>query len=239
MSLRGILFDIDHTFFDGSYWHRLLHQMICKLGLREQFQTFRNEWQTGYLPRVYQGELKYWDALASFFCHLGLTPVEARELLVSSQAKLKHAQSNLRPLPQVIETLAELHKRQFRLGIVCNSIHQSHALLGILADINIRQPFDVVLTSRSLGRVLPDEAALVQAAREMLIGVDETAYVSTRVSRLEVAAQAGLIAIGLIDAPPADSVAEESELDAVRYVVGRFADLVPLVARLEAADAIR
>ncbi|HMP79979.1 MAG TPA: HAD family hydrolase [Pirellulaceae bacterium] len=239
MSLRGIIFDIDNTFFDGSYWHRLLHQMISKLGLREQFQTFRDEWQTTYLPKVYQGELKYWDALASFFCYLGLSPVEARELLVSSQAKLKHAQANLRPFAQVSETLAELQRRQFRLAIVCNSIHQSHALLGMLADINIRFSFDSVLTSRSLGRVLPDREALLQAAREMLIAPQEAAYVSTRANRLQIAGEVEMVPVWLIDASHAETVEEHKEVPAIDHLIGRFADLIPWVTRLEATNASR
>ncbi len=195
--LRGLLFDIDHVFFDGSYWHRLLHQMICRLGKREQFHAFRNQWQWEFLPKVYRGELKYWDALASFFCSMGLNESEARELLVTSQAKLKYAQDNLRAFPTVNETLQELRRRKIRLGIVTNSIHQSPALVGILADIKIGVPFDYVMTSRSAGRVLPDSAIFNEGLLGLILRDAEVGYVSARPDRLAIAAHCGLTPIWL------------------------------------------
>ena len=225
MQFGAIVFDIDNVFFDGTYWHRQLHQMVSKWGQQKQFHAFRKLWQADFLPRVYSGELEYWDALASFFCSIGLSVSEARELLASSKSKLKIVQANLRPFSNVSETLALLRNSRQRLAVVSNSVHQSSELLKLLEQIGIKTKFDFCMTSRSACRVMPDKMALIRVASELGICRAETAYVSTNLDRLEIAAETGLVPILLSDTP---TTLGERIPGTCGHTIRRFAELTSL-----------
>ena len=225
MQIGAIIFDIDNVFFDGTFWHRQLHQMVSKLGQQKQFHAFRKQWQSEFLPRVYSGELQYWDALTSFFCSTGLSAGESRELLASSKSKLKIVQANLRPYSNVAETLALLRNGQQRLAVVSNSVHHSNELLVLLEQIGIKTKFDSCLTSRSACRVLPDKMALIRVASELGICRSKTAYVSTNLDRLQIAEESGLLPILLSDTP---TTLGERMPGTWGHTIHRFAELAAL-----------
>jgi FMN phosphatase YigB (HAD superfamily) len=192
MFVQGMIFDVEDTFFDGTFWHRYLHRAICRLGDRRSFAEVQAAWQSQFLPEVYQGKRDYWDALASSFRLWGLSQCEVSELLAASQSRMKFAQANLRLFPFVSETLQRFKTRGLKLGVLCNSIHQPLAFAEMLLRMGVRTPMDAILTSRHLGRVLPDAAGFCAISEAMGCGVENLVYVSAREERLEVGHQAGL-----------------------------------------------
>jgi FMN phosphatase YigB (HAD superfamily) len=207
MSLQGIIFDVEDTFFDGTFWHRYLHRAVCRWVAEVSFNEVQSAWQSKFLPEVYQGQRNYWDALASFFRLWGLSECEVSELLVASQSRMKFAQANLRLFPQVDETLKQLKLQGLRLGILCNSIHQPQALAEILIRIGVRTQIDAILTSRHLGRVMPDVAGFQTIAEMLNCPMQSLLYVSARESRLEIGREAEVRCIQVakqqvVTAPP-------------------------------------
>jgi FMN phosphatase YigB (HAD superfamily) len=198
MAIKAVLFDIEDVFFDGTYWHRHLHQVISKLGVAIPFAQFQHVWQKKYLPKVYSGQSSYWDAMASFFCSWGISETLVRELIAGAQPKLKSVQASLRLFPEVNPALASLRKARLKLGIVCNSIHQPDELLANLRKGRLAGELDLVLTSQVQGRELPCSPSLSQIAQDWSLAPEELAYVSAKCERLNVAYATGLFTIRMI-----------------------------------------
>ncbi len=202
MSIDGIIFDVEDIFFDGTFWHRYLHHAICRLAGHRSFAEVQTAWQSKFLPQVYGGQTEYWDALASFFRMWGLSECEVSELLVAARSRMKMAQTNLRLFPRVSDTLHRLKTRGLKLGILCNSIHQPETFAEMLAKIGVHTKLDAIITSRFLGRALPDKAAFAEIANLIGCQPQRLVYVSARASRLQVSREAGLRCVGVIHQAP-------------------------------------
>jgi FMN phosphatase YigB (HAD superfamily) len=219
MTVLSYIFDIEDVFFDGTFYHRSLHQMICKWTNPGDFATFQRNWQQTYLPEVYSGTKPYWDALASFFVDMRLDTAQVRELITSAQCLLRRAQGNLRPLASVDETLKRLKRSGHSLNIVCNSIHEPARMCEMLARIGLPPVFDYVLTSFAARRVLPDREAFAEACERTGHKAESTAYVSTRPVRLQAARDSGFQTVRI---SPIASLNRDS---ADTYTIRTFAEL--------------
>jgi FMN phosphatase YigB (HAD superfamily) len=134
-------------------------------------------------------------------------------------------QANLRPFSKVPETLIALRNGRQRLAVVSNSVHQSNELLQLFERIGINTEFDFCMTSRTAGRVLPDQMALKQVVSELGFCLEETAYLSTNLDRLVIAADTGLLPILLSDTP---STIAERMPGARGQTIHRFCELPAL-----------
>jgi FMN phosphatase YigB (HAD superfamily) len=230
MAIAGILFDVEDVFFDGTFWHRYLHQTACRLGRQQQFDNLQADWQKEFLPKVYAGELQYWDALASFFRSWGLNECEVRELTAVSQPRLKQAQAGLRLFPHVSETLQTLKKQGLKVGVISNSIHEPAVFVEMLRRIGLRVELDFVATSRGERRRMPDQAAFGAAATSLGIQPDQIAYVSVRSERLTVATQFGLPVIRVIKTGPGGPNFSENNVPAITSL----SELFKAIAKIDA-----
>ncbi|MEZ6095047.1 MAG: HAD family hydrolase [Pirellulaceae bacterium] len=197
MNTKGIIFDVEDVFFDGTFFHRSLHQMIRRCGCKGEFREIQSCWQNKYLPQVYEGKLQYWDALASFFSSMGLARPQVTELIVSAQSRLKSAQDNLRLYPDVSEVISRIKKSGVALAIICNSIHAPETMCEMLQRINLRTNFDFVLTSYAAKRVMPDRNSFTAVCQAMGQEPSSVLYISTRSERLQMARECGLIPVQL------------------------------------------
>ncbi len=231
MGMKGLIFDIEDVFFDGTFFHRYLHQLICRLGKAEQFRHIQAIWQNKFLPEVYQGKLQYWDALASFFSSMGLEKSQVQELIVSAQTQLKRAQANLRLFPGVNDSLNALHKQGVRLAIVCNSIHDPEKMIDMLRRIHLRTQFDFVLTSCAAKRVMPDGPAFEAVLQAMRFQPEDLGYISTKPERLQLAQLVGLRTIQLVK-PTACSGTPWSQ---ATYSISNLSDLPQLPHALQSS----
>jgi FMN phosphatase YigB (HAD superfamily) len=108
MPPSALLFDLENTFFDGTFWHRQLHQMVSRWGRPISFSDFKAAWQFNWLPQVYSGQMEYWQAMSAFLLDLGVEGCARIELLSAAKARLQSAQAGLRPYSGVAEALREL-----------------------------------------------------------------------------------------------------------------------------------
>lgn len=192
MPCAAYLFDVEHIFFDGTAWHRWVHQQARSLGSRVSYESFCHDWRRKWLPQVYGGEVEYWNALENFLRGQQLTECQVQELLIVARSRQRATIQNSRPLPGIQNCLVALRERGKKIAVICNSIQTSEALAQRLAQIGIRVPLDSCLTSRSAGRELPDGTAFRELIAQLGIPAGETAYVSTSPERLAVAATYGL-----------------------------------------------
>jgi len=188
----ALLFDLENTFFDGTFWHRQLHQMVSRWGRPISFSDFKSAWQMNWLPQVYAGQLEYWQAMSSFLLDLGVEGCARIELLNAAKARLKSAQAGLRPYSGVAETLRELQQFGCKLGILSNSILSPVETVNLLRRIGISVSWDFCLTSRAAGQPLPTPFAFHSAARGLAKRMNETIYISRDQERVAAAAEVGL-----------------------------------------------
>ena len=230
MAIAGILFDVEDIFFDGTFWHRYLHQTACRLGRQQQFDDLQADWQQEYLPKVYAGEWQYWDALASFFRSWGLNDCEVRELIAVSQTRLKQAQAGLRLFPLVSETLQTLKKRGLKVGVISNSIHEPAGFVEMLQKIGLKVDLDFVATSRGERRRMPDQAAFTGASTTFGIQPHQIVYVSVRTERLAEATHLGLPVIRVIKTGAGGPAFSESNVPAITSL----SELLKALAKIDA-----
>ncbi len=233
MAISGIIFDVEDIFFDGTFWHRYLHQTACRLGRQQQFDDLQADWQKEFLPKVYAGELQYWDALASFFRSWGLNECEVRELTAVSQTRLKQAQAGLRLFPRVSETLQTFKKQGLKVGVISNSIHEPAAFVEMLQKIGLRVDLDYVATSRGARRRMPDQEVFMAAAVTFGVQPNQIAYVSVRSERLMEAYRFGLSSIRLIKTGPSGPNFSESNIPAITSL----SELFKAIAKIDAPQS--
>ncbi len=241
MPYAAYLFDVEHIFFDGTAWHRWVHQQARSLGSRVSYESFCHDWRRKWLPQVYGGGVEYWDALESFLCGQQLTECQVQELLIAARSRQRATIQNSRPLPGIQNCLVALRERGKKIAVICNSIQTGEALAQRLAQIGIRVPLDSCLTSRSAGRELPDGLAFGELVALLGVQASETAYVSTSPERLAIAAAHGLRTVridasGCTDeATPACSngaeVLREVPAPKADFRVARIQDLLGIVER--------
>ncbi len=200
MAVSAFIFDVENIFFDGTYWHRWVHQQATSLGAVTGFSCFLGDWRENWLPRIYEGELEYWTALEEFLRGQTLTECQVLELVISARSRQREVIRNSRPLPGIQGCLNSLKRSGKKVAVICNSIHTSQDLTQRLTQIGIHVPLDICLTSRSAGRQLPDHRSLQDVISGLGVETSAAAYVSTSSERLEIARALGLRTVH-IDTP--------------------------------------
>lgn len=87
-----------------------------------------------------------------------------------------------RLLPDTLETLRELARRGYRLGIISNTTSEVEAP-ALLEENNIGGLFSTVILSASFGRRKPHPSLFIAAARQAGVLPHECAYIGDRPSR--------------------------------------------------------
>lgn len=98
-----------------------------------------------------------------------------------------------RPLPGVVEAVAELAGSGMRLGLVTNTATMVEPDVRALLDpVGLSGPFAAVVTSAELGVAKPSPEPLLEAARRLGVAPDRCLYVGDRAIDQEAAAAAGM-----------------------------------------------
>lgn len=222
MPPAALLFDLENTFFDGTFWHRQLHQMVSRWCAPISFAQFKSNWQNRWLPQVYAGQLEYWSALRGLFSDLNIDGCVQAELLASAQARLRSAQACLRPFPGIPQALGELQRAGCRLGILSNSIFQPAEVEGLLRRIGIQVRWDYCQTSRAAGHALPTALALHAAAHALGLPSDSLTYVSRDPNRVALASHCRLQTCLLASQLTGQTAAQPETFRCLRELASNF-----------------
>jgi len=130
-------------------------------------------------------------------------------------------------LPDSLETLRELAKRGYQLGIISNTTSEVE-VPALLEEHGIAHLFPTVILSASFGRRKPHPSLFLAAARQAGVLPHECAYVGDRPSRDVVGArEAGFAEVVIIEAdgngPDATPVLMQPD-----HVIRRLSGLLPL-----------
>ena len=190
--VRGLLFDLDNVLCDATSWWRWLVQLVTRMGLATDYDTFYGTWRTKYLGEVHCGRREQAEALETFLLSEGLSRGQVDEIEAAGQARRRELDREMLPLPGVRKTLAMLEARGMSMGVLADADEPAIGLCQRLARMGIESRFCAVVSSFDLERTKPD-AACYQAALALLgLPPEQVAYVGHRSDDVRGAAKAGM-----------------------------------------------
>jgi FMN phosphatase YigB (HAD superfamily) len=214
----GILFDVADVFYDASLWRRWLWRLVVRLNIPAGFPEFFRPWDERYLPDVCCGRREYTEALQAFLLAAGLTWAQVDEIEAACRIQRRNLESNVRLLPGVVKTIAQIAPLGLRLA-AWSDVPFSGAKLGErLERLGLGQRFAAVISSFDLEAAQPSSVCYSAAATALNLTPVQLAYVGHDAEHLAGAKSAGLTTIAF-------NYQRHAHAD---FYLAQFEDLLPL-----------
>jgi len=134
------------------------------------------------------------------------------------------------PAPGAEETIVELKRRSYRLGVISNSM-SSLDIPRSLETYGWKEYFDVVILSSAINYRKPSPEPFLEATRRLNVEPGRCAYLGNRISRDVVGCKRAGFAVGIIIEPPGgprkDEQAQPIEPDAVIHSLSELLEIFP------------
>ena len=190
--VSGIVFEMAGVLYDDTVWQRWLLQLLSRIGLHTQYQPFFRLLETEHLPSVYCGHRTLWDALRDYFYSLGLSKGQVVEIEAAAVTRRKQYDREIRPIPGVISTLAQISALGTRMAVITNSSESAAELLEKLSRWGVSERFEVVVSSRELGFAMPAPECYQAVLNRLTLPASEMLFVSADSAHLAGARRVGL-----------------------------------------------
>lgn len=184
MSLKALIFDLDGTLIDSAPdLRQATNKLLLKYGRREisqeETKTFVGNGVEKLIERAFRATGE--DALPKDIKDL------AHEFLSFYAG---HETDETRPYAGVMQTLAELKEKGFRLALCTNKPQLPSE--NILRDLKMEHFFEVVLGGDRLKHKKPHPEMLHWVLKEMGLNVDEAVMIGDSPNDIEGARNAGM-----------------------------------------------
>ncbi|MHC4310104.1 MAG: HAD family hydrolase [Planctomycetota bacterium] len=190
MKIKNIIFDMGDIFFDATIWRKWLTESLQSLGVKIDYETLCRKWDQK-LVEVYLGKRNYWDRFAELLSELGLSQDQTEDTIQASQKKAREIENRVL-FDGVAETLSRLKEKGIRLAILSDTESHEERVRQRLADLNIEQYFDVVLTSIDIGYIKPEPQAFEAVLRKLNSSKKESVFVGHDLDELQGALDFGI-----------------------------------------------
>jgi len=225
-NIKAILFDMN-----GTLRRRELHpptqqvavkRMLDLLGIKDAPDAFWNELERRYKAYGYWAqenllqltEKEIWTGwLLPDAPHNQIEPL-AEELTLA----WKKTRGRTVPLAGAEETLLELKRRGYRLGVISNSM-SSLDIPQSLESFGWKDYFDVVILSSLVGYRKPAPEIFWEATSAMSIEPSQCAYLGNRISRDVIGCKRAGFAMGVIIESLGKSYADEQDQAVQPYAI--------------------
>jgi HAD superfamily hydrolase (TIGR01509 family) len=201
--IRAVLLDLGNVLSDDTLWQRWLVQLLSRLGLRSDCQSFLQTWDRDYVDDVHCGRRGFYEALKAFLSSVGLSRSQIDEVEAACRGRRHLLENAARPLPGVRTALARLNESGFALGTINNSEHPAHVLRKRLDRFALGELFAAVVSSIDLKRAMPDPACYLSALAALNLPAQRVAFVGRKAAELAGATAAGMPTIALNADPDA------------------------------------
>jgi HAD superfamily hydrolase (TIGR01509 family) len=192
IALAALVVDLDHVLYDASPWQRWLLQLLNRIGLHTHYQCFFRTFERDYLDGVYRGQSDYWEALREYLIAAGVSKGRTEEVLAAAHGKHRELWHDVRPLPGVAGTLAQLTSRGVRLAVLSNSAEPAAEIEDKLQRLGIAGRFEVVLSSRDLRVAKPTPECYQAALRALDLSGEDVGFIAHATLELAGAGLAGM-----------------------------------------------
>lgn len=197
VAVQMIVLEPGGTLYDDTAWPRWLMRVLQQIGVRAEFRPLIRLFEHEWLGAVYRGECDYWSALSGFLKQLGLSSAQIEEIEAAGRSKWHARETDFRLFPGVAAALSQLRSVGFSLGLVANSTRTPDQFERRLRLLGVREHFELVATSRELGRALPDRRVFDESAEMARCSSSEMVFVSDDLAQLDAAAEAGWRTAGM------------------------------------------
>ncbi len=218
--VRGLLFDTCNVLYDNTVWRRWVLQLLTHVGLHTNYRPFFRIWDRDFLDDVHCGRRTFREAFESFLRSVGLSPAQIDEVEAASDARRRHIEDDIRPLPGVRSTLARLYRSGVVLGAIGNSEHPASVQRQWLGRFGLDELFVTVLSSTDLRLTMPDAVCYRTALKAMNLSAEEVAFVGHDAAELAGAAEVGLATVAFNYDPDAQADAFLARFDELIEVAG-------------------
>lgn len=170
MALKAILFDLDNTLIDFIGMKKKASQAAAKamldVGLETDIENLEESLYDFYLDYGIESD----DAFETFIQDkLGF--IDYRVLAAAVNAYLKEKYSHLEAYPKTRETLTELKKRGYKLGVVSDGLRLKAWMR--LNAVCIDNLFDTVVTHEDTGKFKPEPEPFLKACKGLEVKPEE------------------------------------------------------------------
>jgi FMN phosphatase YigB (HAD superfamily) len=190
--VSGLLCDVGGVLYDDTVWWRWLLKLVVRLGLSTHYTPFARVWLREYVPRIRCGELEYWQALRMFLRAAGLSHGQIEEVEAAGHARRRVCETEIFPLPGVVQVLARLQNLGIRLAILSTSCLDENRVRQQLHRLGIETYFEHVVTALDAARRQPPQGSLGLALEVTGFSPNEVCYVGRDTEALREASAAGL-----------------------------------------------
>jgi phosphoglycolate phosphatase len=214
-ALRGVVFD-----FDGT----LVATRIDFAAMRRAVAALLRNWQ---LEPVAQGPHHYVLEMVAAGCRALRADAERaaafeREAMATIEAFEMQTCPFAAPFPGVMETLAQLRRRGYHVGIITRNGRNGVAAI----TSRYRLPHDLLLTRDDVARVKPHPDHLLAALRGLHLKASEALMVGDHPTDIMCGKAAGVLSVGV----SRDAVRiEELSAAGADFLIASVTDLVPLL----------
>lgn len=173
--IKAILFDLDGTLVEAKEWHyEALNRALRLFGFEISREDHLN---------IYDG-LSTRQKLRLLTEREGL-PETLYDLIFKFKQEFtfQEIEKNCKPLPNVVETLQELKKREYTLGLCSNSIRKSIELMLQYSEIS--EYFDIVLSNQDVTFAKPDPEIYEVARHKLKVKAEDCIVVEDNVKGIE------------------------------------------------------
>jgi FMN phosphatase YigB (HAD superfamily) len=190
--VAGLLIDLCGVLYDDSTWPRWLFKLVQRLGLHTTYTPFFRVWRREYLDRVKRQELEYWQALRLFLRSAGLTNGQIDEVEAASHARLREFESELLPLPGVVNVLTRLNELEIPLTLVSSACLNTAGVCQRLDVLGLESYFESVVSLPDLWCKYPDRPAFQVAAEITELAAHRLGFVGRDAAVLAQAGEQGI-----------------------------------------------
>ena len=190
--VAGLLIDLCGVLYDDSTWPRWLFKLVLRLGLHTTYTPFFRLWRGEYLDRVKRQELEYWQALRLFLRSAGLTNGQIDEVEAASHARRREFESQLLPLPGVVNVLTRLKELEIPLTLFSSACLDTQGVYQRLDSLGLESYFENVLSMPDLWREFPDRPAFHVAAEITELPAHRLGFVGRDTAVLAQAGELGI-----------------------------------------------
>lgn len=219
VGVRGVLFDLPGVLYDATLWRRWLWQLVTRMGVESDLETFYRPWDARFVVDVHCGRRARTEAFEAFLLAAGLTRGQAHEVEAASAARRRVWETLARPLPGVREAVVRLRAGGYVLGVLSNSEYPAELLRARLARFVPADAVTAVVSSCDLECAKPDVRCYRAALAALSLHSEQTAFVGCVDAELAAARALGLVTVAL-NRP--ESVAAEIHLEAFAELPDRL-----------------
>ena len=182
--IKSILFDMDNTLFDFiKAKHAACEAIAGHLGLKDSRELFKY-----FLRGVYNFEA--WENIRDYMNDRGVYSEQA--YLDCCDLYERKKLESIDPYPNVVETLHQLKKMGFSLGVVTDA-HIGHARTRLMKT-RLLEHFDVLVTADMTGTKKPSPEISLHSLNKLQIDPHQALFIGDSLRRdIEPAKKIGMV----------------------------------------------